>query len=215
MKTDKILNKINNTEIIVNKNLDVVPDRGSYIREFNKGKSFEFSEWKPLTKYTNDCFKQDFVSYENALLACNKTHVSEEPPVLKYENEVPVGVTSEEWIFVFSAGVTVLNGEFSITIDEEMSDTSKNAVQNKVVKEYIDKHPQYRIIEDPQPYKMRRSKSEFDAKAVFHSIPSLTKKLNKIDKDQLGETIVYVENTGNQVPSSIKKIAESVINKSN
>ena len=46
MNTDKILNKINcpYEEINVNKNLDVIPDRGSYIREFNKGKSFEFSE---------------------------------------------------------------------------------------------------------------------------------------------------------------------------
>ncbi len=134
MNTDKILNKINcpYEEINVNKNLDVIPDRGSYIREFNKGKSFEFSEWKPLTKYTNDCFKQDFVSYGNTLLACNKTHVSEEPPVLKYNGDVPIGVDSENWVFVFSASA-VLHGEILLPIDEELLETSTNAIQNKAV----------------------------------------------------------------------------------
>ena len=33
-----------------------------------------------------------------------------------------------------------------ITLDTEMSDTSENAVQNKVIKEYVDLHPQYEII---------------------------------------------------------------------
>lgn len=46
MKTEKILKKINcpYEEINVSKNLDITPARDSYIREFNKGKSFEFSE---------------------------------------------------------------------------------------------------------------------------------------------------------------------------
>jgi hypothetical protein len=35
--------KHNCEEIIVNKQLDVIPRRDSYIREFNKGKSFDFS----------------------------------------------------------------------------------------------------------------------------------------------------------------------------
>lgn len=33
-------------------------------------------------------------------------------------------------------------------VDTEMSDTSENAVQNKVIKEYVDKHPQYEVIEE-------------------------------------------------------------------
>lgn len=118
MKTEKILKKINDSyeEINVNTNLHITPSKGSYVREFNRGKSFEFSEWSPLTKYTNDSFKQDFVSYNGTLLACNDTHVSKEPPVLKYENGYPVGVASDEWIFVFSAGNI---GSGGIDIDPE------------------------------------------------------------------------------------------------
>lgn len=77
------------------------------IREFNKGRSFSFGEWKSLTKYSNDDFEQDFVTYNNALLACKRTHVSQDPPVLKYDasNGMVIGVTSPEWDFVFASGI--------------------------------------------------------------------------------------------------------------
>lgn len=39
-------------------------------------------------------------------------------------------------------------GGGKITVDSEMSDDSENAVQNKVIKEYVDKHPQYEVIEE-------------------------------------------------------------------
>lgn len=35
-------------------------------------------------------------------------------------------------------------------VDSEMSDTSENVVQNKVIKEYVDLHPQYEIIEETE-----------------------------------------------------------------
>lgn len=35
-----------------------------------------------------------------------------------------------------------------VVIDTEMSDTSTNPVQNKVIKEYVDMHPQYEVIEE-------------------------------------------------------------------
>ena len=38
-------------------------------------------------------------------------------------------------------------GGSDIVVDSEMSDTSENAVQNKVIKEYVDLHPQYEKIE--------------------------------------------------------------------
>lgn len=41
-------------------------------------------------------------------------------------------------------------GSGSGIVDTEMSDTSENAVQNKVIKEYADKHPQYEIIEETE-----------------------------------------------------------------
>lgn len=36
------------------------------------------------------------------------------------------------------------------SVDSEMSDTSENVVQNKVIKEYVDLHPQYEIIEETE-----------------------------------------------------------------
>lgn len=86
---------------------DRVADNDRLIREFNRGKSFEFNEWKSLTKYSNDDFKQDFVTYNNALLACKRTHISENPPKLVYDssNGVVIGVESPEWQFVFASGI--------------------------------------------------------------------------------------------------------------
>lgn len=39
-------------------------------------------------------------------------------------------------------------GGDTIVLDTEMSDTSENGVQNKVIKAYVDLHPQYEIISD-------------------------------------------------------------------
>lgn len=36
------------------------------------------------------------------------------------------------------------------SVDSEMSDTSENVVQNKVIKEYVDLHPQYEVIEETE-----------------------------------------------------------------
>jgi hypothetical protein len=46
MKTNKILKKINKScpEINVSTDLDITPNRDNDIREFNKGKSFAFTE---------------------------------------------------------------------------------------------------------------------------------------------------------------------------
>lgn len=43
------------------------------------------------------------------------------------------------------------SGGEGIVIDGEMSDTSENAVQNKVIKEYVDLHPRYETIEEIVP----------------------------------------------------------------
>ena len=93
---------------------DRIADNDRLIREFNKGKSFEFNEWKSLTKYSNDDFKQDFVTYNNALLACKRTHVSENPPKLIYNtsNGNVIGVESSEWQFVFASGINYNNYYF-------------------------------------------------------------------------------------------------------
>ena len=41
-----------------------------------------------------------------------------------------------------------MGGNVNITIDTAMSDKSENAVQNKVIKSYVDLHPQYEVIEE-------------------------------------------------------------------
>lgn len=41
-------------------------------------------------------------------------------------------------------------GGGSGSVDSEMSDTSENVVQNKVIKEYVDLHPQYEVIEETE-----------------------------------------------------------------
>lgn len=105
-----------------------------HTRMLSKGKSFEYSTWQRFTKYTNDCFKQDFVSYNNVLLACKETHVAEEPPILKYNDEgYPIDVLSKEWHYVFSASAFVTG--LRVEIDDSLSIESYNPVQNKIITE--------------------------------------------------------------------------------
>ena len=47
-------------------------------RDFYKGQSFRYlNEWEVNHHYFNDAYYTDFVSYENALYACNITHLSD------------------------------------------------------------------------------------------------------------------------------------------
>lgn len=48
-------------------------------RDYSKGKSFSFSKWSPSLTYTNDEFKQDFVTYNGDLYACIKTNTNVKP----------------------------------------------------------------------------------------------------------------------------------------
>ena len=80
-------------------------------RILSKGKSIEYSKWGEYVQYTNNCLQQDFVSYENVLLACKKSHLSgkDSPVVFLYTDpENPFKVTgiqeNEYWSFVMSAG---------------------------------------------------------------------------------------------------------------
>lgn len=130
MKVNKILKKLNNS--CSNEPLEDDNKEIGYFRELNRGKSFDFSEWKPLTKYTNDVFKQDFVSYENVLLVCKETHISENPPVLEYDSDGnPIGVLSKEWYWAFSASALITG--LKIKVDDNLSVESINPVQNKVI----------------------------------------------------------------------------------
>jgi len=46
---------------------------------YNKGKSFRFSEWNSSTLYSNDDYIQDFVSYMGSMYACIQTNTATEP----------------------------------------------------------------------------------------------------------------------------------------
>lgn len=82
----------------------------NYLREFNKGKSFEYSVWQPLVTYTNNPIKQDFVRYNNVILACKVTHVASDPPEIIYaDTGTAIGVNSKEWEFVISQSVVTNN----------------------------------------------------------------------------------------------------------
>lgn len=67
------------------------------IREFNKGKSFRISKWERAITYLNDDFIQDWVTFENVILICIKSHISEIEPELIYENSKVTGVNSSYW----------------------------------------------------------------------------------------------------------------------
>ena len=80
-------------------------------RILSKGKSIEYSKWNKDIYYSNDCFKQDFVSYGNSLLACVQSHQSsaDNEPVLIYENPETqfniIGVQNTDyWELVMTAG---------------------------------------------------------------------------------------------------------------
>jgi len=54
--------------------------------------------------------------------------------------------TEDSWAWEYYNNT--IGGDAVITVDTEMSYESTNPVQNKVVTEYIDKHPQYEVIEE-------------------------------------------------------------------
>lgn len=59
-------------------NKTVSSNRG-FVRDYLKGKSFDFSEWNPVKTYINDSFKQDFVKYNGCLYACIHTNTNVVP----------------------------------------------------------------------------------------------------------------------------------------
>lgn len=72
-------------------------------RILSRGKSFEYSKWDRYIQYTNDCFKQDFVSFNNTLLACIKSHLSSDDTIpLKYDSDGSLKLNSEYWEIVIS-----------------------------------------------------------------------------------------------------------------
>ena len=117
-KLKRIEAESNNIDVSRYRPMRATQDR--IVREFNKGRSFSFHKWAPLTKYSNDDFKQDFVTYNNALLACKMSHESSEPPKLIYDHSgMVIGVDSNEWEFVFASSIQY-NTFYFDSIEEEL-----------------------------------------------------------------------------------------------
>lgn len=70
------------------------------------GQSFEYlGLWKADTDYYRDEYRISFVSFENCLLACNRTHKSSEElkPIIQYdENGKPIAVENIYWELVIT-----------------------------------------------------------------------------------------------------------------
>lgn len=76
-------------------------------RNFYRGKSFEYAgEWIEGAHYNSDDYTIDFVSKDNTLLACAKSHIASEfnEPIdfIKDERGTIIGIVSEYWDFVCS-----------------------------------------------------------------------------------------------------------------
>lgn len=62
----------------------------NFLREYSKGKSFQFSTWNPYDTYNNDEFIQDFVKYNKKLWACvSKTPIINIPPYESNDLDAP------------------------------------------------------------------------------------------------------------------------------
>lgn len=103
-----------------------------YARTLNRGKSIEYSKWDKLVYYTNDCFKQDLVSRNNALFACLKSHTSDldNAPDVLYKDvngiKEPVAKNPEYWelVMVFENAGEGGNGDGAVYIPEYDFDTN-------------------------------------------------------------------------------------------
>ena len=79
-----------------------------YARILSRGKSIEYSKWKPLTQYSNDFYKQDMVSHGNSMFVCKQSHMSttENEPVATYNETTGqysiVGTATEYWDLMFT-----------------------------------------------------------------------------------------------------------------
>lgn len=95
---------------------------------YNKGKSFRFSEWNSSTLYSNDDYIQDFVSYMGSMYACIQTNTGIKPTNERY------------WKLVVSGqqGVQGIQGKTGVTftphVDSQgnLSWTNDGGLENPV-----------------------------------------------------------------------------------
>ena len=112
-------------------------------RDFYKGKSFRFvHEWHTGTNYFNDQFNVDFVTFNNTLLVCKKSHQSSDAniPTIIYDPQnplQPIGVNSDFWEFVLSGIASNVNLDFNSFYTKEQIDNKFVSNENLNSKGYI------------------------------------------------------------------------------
>ena len=93
------------------------------------GKSFEYEgPWELGKMYYNDTHRTSFVSYNNYLLACNKTHESssETEPVILYDKGSAIGVENIFWRLVLTGEVGNIN-----TVEKALAALEEIVYQNQ------------------------------------------------------------------------------------
>ena len=133
----------------------------NYVREFSKGKSFDFHIWNSKDCYNNDEFIIDFVKYDQKLWAALKTSINEVPykgseywevvaegvanvEFRQVENQIQWKYEDEiEWRYLFEMCsvseseikemLKDLNIQHLNSYDSELLEHSTNAVQNKTL----------------------------------------------------------------------------------
>lgn len=130
-------------------------DRILESRDFYKGKSFRYSSWcKGHTYYNNDLY-QDFISIDNVLLACKKTHVASKKPEITFE-QGNYTLTSSDWTIVMAASpgengqvyvpsYDAKTGQLSWTLQEHTSEIEPVTINTTV--SYVNV-----LDEDPNDY---------------------------------------------------------------
>ena len=108
----------------------------NYTRDYYKGKSFHYSgEWAVGVHYVNDEYNQDFVVYEQALLACAKSHtstVNNLPTLIRNESGNITGVESPYWDLVFSA-MAVHDYDLDSRITDQLGDSPTKIMSQRGV----------------------------------------------------------------------------------
>ena len=168
------------------------------------GKSFEYEGvWEPGKMYYNDKHRTSFVSYNNYLLACNKTHESssETEPVIIYDEDTAKGVENIFWRLVLTAevgNVDTVEKALAVlkkTVDKNQSDLETQNKANIVIANQVQKSTER--IQSLENYKTNSSKdiaalkASVDANIAFPWIGSEDEYLALINTEEFDPNKLY------------------------
>lgn len=173
----------------------------NYRRDYSKGKSFKVSIWNEIDTYNNDDFIQDFVIYNQSLWArIDSTPSTNEVPTEGPWTKVMDGVSDvqfkedgnkifwkyedeSEWKDLFELDVVseseiknmlkdIATDVDSNFYDKTLSETSVNAVQNKVITQALNKKADKTELSKKQDVISDLSEIRNKAKSALQSVPS-------------------------------------------